>query len=107
MLMLVDDIELLTEQIERLIIENGLLRSASKEQRELNGMLRVEYNLLKEDYTLVIKESSDALKNWSRWFDVWSIMLDGTCYDDAYDYYCQARDVSDIIEPLYKGINNV
>ena len=40
MLMLVDDIELLTEQIERLIIENGLLRVASEEQRKLNGIFR-------------------------------------------------------------------
>ena len=29
---------------ERLKIENGLLRKASKEQRELNGQLRVELN---------------------------------------------------------------
>ena len=84
---IMDDLKILGEQLERLQIENRLLRAASEEQRELNGKLREEYNSLKEDYTLVIKESSISLKNWSRWFDVWSIMLDGTCYDDAYDYY--------------------
>ena len=37
-------IEILKEVIDRLKIENGLLRKASEEQRELNGQLRVELN---------------------------------------------------------------
>ena len=63
MLMLVDDIELLTEQIERLIIENGLLRSASKEQRELNGMLRVSISKIFPSAASPIAVSSCAKLN--------------------------------------------
>ena len=37
-------IEKLKEDNARLKIENGLLRKASVEQRELNGQLRVELN---------------------------------------------------------------
>ena len=46
--MLKDDIKILSEQVERLVIENKLLRAASEEQRELNGKLRTEikYRLL-------------------------------------------------------------
>ena len=40
--MLKDDIKILSEQVERLVIENKLLRAASEEQRELNGKLRTE-----------------------------------------------------------------
>ena len=36
---------------ERLRIENGLLRKASKEQRELNGQLRVELQQM-DDWAL-------------------------------------------------------
>jgi hypothetical protein len=39
-----DDLNSMQLEIERLTIENKLLRSASKEQRELNGTLRVEMN---------------------------------------------------------------
>jgi|3_EtaG_2_1085321.scaffolds.fasta_scaffold455606_2 hypothetical protein len=39
------------EEIERLTIENGLLRKASIEQRELNGQLRVELQQM-DDWTL-------------------------------------------------------
>jgi len=42
---LIDLVELLDdckEEVERLRIENGLLRKASIEQRELNGRLRIE-----------------------------------------------------------------
>ena len=43
------DLDLMQAEIERLTIENGLLRAASKEQRELNGALRVELNQLNEE----------------------------------------------------------
>ena len=39
------------EEIERLTIENGLLRNASVEQRELNGKLRVELQQM-DDWSL-------------------------------------------------------
>ena len=39
------------EEVERLRIENGLLRKASVEQRELNGQLRVELKQM-DDWAL-------------------------------------------------------
>ena len=39
------------EEVERLRIENGLLRKASVEQRELNGQLRVELQQM-DDWAL-------------------------------------------------------
>lgn len=39
--MLKNDLDALATQVHRLLIENNLLRAASKEQRELNGRLRV------------------------------------------------------------------
>ena len=39
------------EEVERLRIENGLLRKASEEQRELNGQLRVELQQM-DDWAL-------------------------------------------------------
>jgi Trp operon repressor len=39
-----NDVTFMELEIERLTIENKLLRAASKEQRELNGTLRVEMN---------------------------------------------------------------
>ena len=42
--LLKDDLNSMKLEIERLTIENKLLRAASKEQRELNGTLRVEMN---------------------------------------------------------------
>ena len=39
---LAEQIKLLKGENERLRIENGLLRKASEEQRELNGSLRLE-----------------------------------------------------------------
>lgn len=45
---LADRISWLKGENERLQIENGLLRKASEEQRELNGALRVELNQLTE-----------------------------------------------------------
>ena len=39
------------EEVQRLSIENGLLRKASVEQRELNGQLRVELQQM-DDWAL-------------------------------------------------------
>ena len=39
------------EEVQRLSIENGLLRKASIEQRELNGQLRVELQQM-DDWAL-------------------------------------------------------
>ena len=59
--MLKDDINILTEQVERLVIENNLLRAASEEQRELNGNLRTELN-----FRLLMKK---ALEEWVGCFE--------------------------------------
>jgi len=39
------------EEVQRLSIENGLLRKASEEQRKLNGQLRVELQQM-DDWAL-------------------------------------------------------
>ena len=48
LIVLLDDCK---EEVERLRIENGLLRKASVEQRELNGQLRVELQQM-DDWAL-------------------------------------------------------
>ena len=48
LIVLLDDCK---EEVERLRIENGLLRKASEEQRELNGQLRVELQQM-DDWAL-------------------------------------------------------
>ena len=73
------DLKILTEQTERLVIENGLLRKASEEQRELNGQLRVQLQ-----YKDAFKTS---VRNWDDWYQVWSILLDGSCYNEAQEHY--------------------
>ena len=48
---LAEQIKLLKGENERLRIENGFLRKASEEQRELNGQLRVELQQM-DDWAL-------------------------------------------------------
>ena len=48
---LAEQIKLLKGENERLRIENGLLRKASEEQRELNGQLRIEIQQM-DDWAL-------------------------------------------------------
>ena len=48
LIVLLDDCK---DEVERLRIENGLLRKASVEQRELNGQLRVELQQM-DDWAL-------------------------------------------------------
>ena len=48
LVVLLDDCK---EEVERLRIENGLLRKASVEQRELNGRLRIELQQM-DDFAL-------------------------------------------------------
>ena len=48
LVVLLDDCK---EEVERLRIENGLLRKASIEQRELNGRLRIELGQM-DDWAL-------------------------------------------------------
>lgn len=48
LVVLLDDCK---EEVERLRIENGLLRKASIEQRELNGRLRIELQQM-DDWAL-------------------------------------------------------
>lgn len=49
--LLAEQIKALKEDNERLNIENGLLRKASEEQRELNGQLRIEIQQM-DDWAL-------------------------------------------------------
>jgi hypothetical protein len=56
-----DDFEIMELTIERLTIENGLLRAASKEQRKLNGELRVEIMQLRSAPSQTSSDNSDAL----------------------------------------------
>jgi hypothetical protein len=56
-----DDFEIMELTIERLTIENGLLRAASKEQRKLNGELRVEIMQLRSAPSQISSDNSDAL----------------------------------------------
>lgn len=103
MITIMNDLNELVEQVERLKTENGLLRKASEEQRELNGSLRKEYNEVLDKYETALKHSAQSLNNWNGWFDIWAIMLDGTCYTDAYEHYCSSRDSSEIIEGAMYG----
>ena len=91
-----DDLKILTEQVERLRIENGLLRAASEEQRELNGQLRVD----QEDFRTNIC-------GWIEWFDTWSIFIDGTAYTESFDLYDRASTLLEnhnIIRPTKKVV---
>jgi hypothetical protein len=56
-----DDFEIMELTIERLTIENGLLRAASKEQRKLNGELRVEIMQLRSAPSQISSDNSDVL----------------------------------------------
>jgi hypothetical protein len=56
-----NDFEIMELTIERLTIENGLLRAASKEQRKLNGELRVEIMQLRSAPSQTSSDNSDAL----------------------------------------------
>ena len=67
---IMDDLKVLGEQIERLQIENRLLRAASEEQRELNGELRTK---LQYQGQLI-----NNLRRWMKWFDTWGILIDGS-----------------------------
>jgi len=49
--LLAEQVKALKEDNERLNIENGLLRKASEEQRELNGQLRIEIQQM-DDWAL-------------------------------------------------------
>ena len=85
MLMLVDDIERLTEQVERLMIENGLLRAASNEQRELNGELRQ-----------TIQASDDSmmvLSAWCNWFSTWGSLINGVAHAEGSELSIKGRSI--------------
>ena len=73
--MLNDDIDTLSKQVHRLMVENKLLRAASEEQRELNGELRQ-----------TIQSSTDsvmALSAWVNWFKTWGSLIDGDCHAEG------------------------
>ena len=76
------DLKILTEQTERLVTENGLLRKASEEQRELNGQLRIDQQKL--------ERVLDNVYGWIQWFDTWSILIDGSAYTESYDIYAES-----------------
>ena len=87
---IMDDLKVLGEQLERLQIEYRLLRAASEEQRELIGTLREELKYR----TFTIK----VLESWASWFNTWSIMLDGTAFDEAYDTYKLTKELLDDLD---------
>tara|TARA_Y100001951_G_scaffold95402_1_gene92857 strand:- start:464 stop:739 length:276 start_codon:yes stop_codon:yes gene_type:complete len=69
------DADIFSDEIVKLRTENGLLRAASEEQRELNGELRATLQLS--------NDSLVALTAFLTWFNTWGIILDGTPYDEA------------------------
>ena len=82
---IMDDLKVLGEQIERLQIENRLLRAASEEQRELNGELRTK---LQYQGQLI-----NNLRRWMKWFDTWGILIDGSAYDEACENYMMSQEL--------------
>ena len=66
---ILEDLKVLGENLERLKIENGLLRAASEEQRELNGELRQQ-----------LQYNAATLAAWINWFNTWGVLIDGDCY---------------------------
>ncbi len=69
---ILEDLKVLGENLERLKIENNLLRAASKEQKELNGSLRVE-----------LQDNAATLAAWINWFNTWGVLIDGDCYAEG------------------------
>tara|TARA_Y100000310_G_scaffold335333_1_gene417060 strand:+ start:14108 stop:14386 length:279 start_codon:yes stop_codon:yes gene_type:complete len=76
------------DEIVRLRTENGLLRAASEEQRELNGELRATLRLSTDSLT--------ALTAFLHWFNTWGILLEGGAYTEA----------AEIVEQ-YKSLHNI
>ena len=75
--MLKEDMNVLSEQVERLVVENRLLRAASEEQRELNGKLRTEIK-----YRLLMKA---ALEEWADCFNEQDIRLHDIRIENVYN----------------------
>ena len=69
---ILEDLKVLGENLERLKIENGLLRAASEEQRELNGELRQQ-----------LQDNATTLASWINWFNTWGVLIDGDCYAEG------------------------
>ena len=38
------------------------------------------------------------LESWVSWFNTWSIMLDGTAFDEAYDTYKLTKELLDDLD---------
>ena len=66
------DIKDLADNITKLRAENGLLRAASEEQRELNGELRQQ-----------LQDSAATLAKWINRFNTWGALIDGDCYAEG------------------------
>ena len=79
---IIEDLKILGENLERLKVENNLLRAASKEQRELNGELRQTINT-----------NTTTLTLWVNWFNIWSSLIDGSCYSEGVDLVNKSREV--------------
>ena len=79
---IIEDLKILGENLERLKVENNLLRAASKEQRELNGELRQTINT-----------NTTTLTLWGNWFNIWSSLIDGSCYSEGVDLVNKSREV--------------
>ena len=66
------DIKDLADNITKLTAENGLLRAASQEQRELNGELRQQ-----------LQDNAATLAKWINWFNTWGALIDGDCHAEG------------------------
>ena len=82
---IMDDLNTLREQLEMLQVENGLLRAASNEQRELNGELRQ-----------TIQASDDsmmALSAWCNWFGTWGSLVHGVAYAECFELSTKTKSI--------------
>ena len=82
---IMDDLNILREQVERLQTENGLLRAASNEQRELNGELRQTIQ--------ASADSTIALAAWCHWFKTWGGLINGAAYSEGSKLSIQSRSI--------------
>ena len=79
------DIKDLADNITKLQAENGLLRAASEEQRELNGELRQTIQ--------ASADSTMALAAWCHWFKTWGGLINGTAYSEGSKLTIQSRQI--------------
>ena len=75
----------LADNITKLQAENGLLRAASEQQRELNGELRQTIQ--------ASDDSTIALAAWCHWFKTYGSLINGTAYTEGSNLTIQSRKI--------------